>query len=159
MKETASAVKLPPVKGYKLDSLGLGDAGDTIIKKSMEGGYGSDNRGGGGYKNPHTRKLIENLENKDYGKFTRAKSFKSDNLAVQQKPEEEKKASPKYKSIREIPTYQPPPEQDWREEFRKDDLSEDELPDTKMLIEKLNKAAVKKDVSIFEEEDDDSFTQ
>jgi len=28
-----------------------------------------------------------------------------------------------------------------------------------MLIEKLNKAAVKKDVSIFEEEDDDSFTQ
>lgn len=60
-------VKLPPVKGYKLDSLGLGEAGDTIIKKSMEGGYGSDNRQGG-YKNPHTRKLIENLEKKDYGK-------------------------------------------------------------------------------------------
>lgn len=43
-KVTASNVKLPPVKGYKLDSLGLGEAGDTIIKKSMEGGYGSDSR-------------------------------------------------------------------------------------------------------------------
>jgi hypothetical protein len=44
--------------------------------------------------------------------------------------------------IRDIPTYVPPPEkkdQDWREDFRKNQDSEEELPDTKLLIAKLNK--------------------
>lgn len=43
-------------------------------------------------------------------------------------------------NIREIPTYHPPTSKqvDWREEFKKGDDMEDELPDTKALIEKLN---------------------
>lgn len=43
--------------------------------------------------------------------------------------------------IRDIPTYVPPErkEQDWREDYRKNQDSEDELPDTKLLIAKLNK--------------------
>jgi hypothetical protein len=44
--------------------------------------------------------------------------------------------------IRDIPTYVPPPEkkdQDWRDDFRKNQDSEEELPDTKLLIAKLNK--------------------
>lgn len=31
-KSEHSELKLPPVKGYKLDSLGLGEAGETILK-------------------------------------------------------------------------------------------------------------------------------
>jgi hypothetical protein len=44
--------------------------------------------------------------------------------------------------IRDIPTYVPPPEkkdQDRRDDFRKNQDSEEELPDTKLLIAKLNK--------------------
>ena len=44
--------------------------------------------------------------------------------------------------IREIPTYVPPvaeKDKDWREDFKKNADSDDELPDTKMLIAKLNK--------------------
>jgi hypothetical protein len=44
--------------------------------------------------------------------------------------------------IREIPTYVPPvaeKDKDWREDFRNNADSDDELPDTKMLIAKLNK--------------------
>ena len=51
-KPPKPTVKLPPVKGYKLDSLGLGEEGDKILKKSMDTGYGSDGRLGTGYKNP-----------------------------------------------------------------------------------------------------------
>jgi hypothetical protein len=48
-----SGVKLPPVQGYKLDTLSLGELGETVVKKSMDMGYGSDNPfKGNGYKNP-----------------------------------------------------------------------------------------------------------
>jgi hypothetical protein len=43
--------------------------------------------------------------------------------------------------IRDIPTYVPPErkEQDWRLDYRKNQDSDEELPDTKVLIAKLNK--------------------
>lgn len=53
-----SPVKLPPVRGYKLDTLGLDELGETVVKKSMDAGYGSENPFKSGYKNPHTRKLL-----------------------------------------------------------------------------------------------------
>ena len=57
-------VKLPPVKGYNLDSLGLGDEGDKIMKKAMD-----HTPVMGGYKNPQTRRYLESIEKKDYGKI------------------------------------------------------------------------------------------
>ncbi len=44
-------------------------------------------------------------------------------------------------TIRDIPTYVPPErkEQDWRLDYRKNQDSDEELPDTKVLIAKLNK--------------------
>jgi hypothetical protein len=44
--------------------------------------------------------------------------------------------------IRDIPTYVPPPEKkdsDWRDDYKKNQHSDEELPDTKLLIAKLNK--------------------
>lgn len=62
-----SAVKLPPVKGYKLDQLGLTDYAETIVKKQMESSL-SDTRT---YKNPRARKMLQNIENRDYGNVQR----------------------------------------------------------------------------------------
>jgi len=77
-KESKSPVKLPPVRGYKLDTLGFDDLAESVVKKSMDAGYGSENPFKSGYKNPHTKRLLQSLDQKEYGKFTRAKSFKSD---------------------------------------------------------------------------------
>ena len=57
-KQEKSPVKLPPVRGYKLDTLGFDDLGESVVKKSMDAGYGSENPFKSGYKNPHTRKLL-----------------------------------------------------------------------------------------------------
>lgn len=59
------------------------------------------------------------------------------------------------KAIRDIPTYQPPT-QDWRQEFKKGDDSEDELPDTKKLISQLNlnTGATTDAASVFENNED-----
>ena len=77
-KGEKSPVKLPPVRGYKLDSLGLDELGESVVKKSMDAGIGSDNPFKSGYKNPHTRRLLQSMDNQEYGKFTKSKSFKSD---------------------------------------------------------------------------------
>jgi hypothetical protein len=62
-----------------LDTLSLGELGETVVKKSMDMGYGSDNPfKGNGYKNPQTRKLLETIENKDYGSITRGKTFNNE---------------------------------------------------------------------------------
>lgn len=72
--------------------------------------------------NPHTRKLIDNLEGKTYGKALRGKSAKN---VTQEEVERERKAKeeaakketestprlpPKKNAIKEIPTYKPPPQ-------------------------------------------------
>ena len=57
-KGEKSPVKLPPVRGYKLDTLGLDELGESVVKKSMDAGIGSDNPFKSGYKNPHTRRLL-----------------------------------------------------------------------------------------------------
>jgi hypothetical protein len=57
-KEEKSPVKLPPVRGYKLDALGFDELGESVVKKSMDAGYGSENPFKSGYKNPHTRRLL-----------------------------------------------------------------------------------------------------
>ena len=51
-------MKLPPVRGYKLDTLGFDDLAESVVKKSMDAGYGSENPFKGGYKNPHTKRLL-----------------------------------------------------------------------------------------------------
>lgn len=57
-KPVKSPVKLPPVRGYKLDSFGFDELGESVVKKSMDAGYGSDHPFKSGYKNPHTRRLL-----------------------------------------------------------------------------------------------------
>ena len=108
------------------------------------------------------------MENKEHGtsKVPRAKSFKSDkNQAVQDSEAavEEKKlpSIQQPQPIKEIPTYKPPePQKDWRQEFKQNGESdEDMLPDTKDLVEKVNKASLAggsragETTSIFDEED------
>ena len=52
-------------------------------------GYGSDNPfKGNGYKNPQTRKLLETIENKDYGSISRGKTFKNEKASDQKPPDE-----------------------------------------------------------------------
>lgn len=110
------------------------------------------------------------MDNKNYGKFTKPKTFKSDtegdkpNLTEAGATSESAKILPK--TIREIPTYKPPQREesrsDWREEFKRDNDSEEELPDTKKVIEKLNKGKQSfakttdggGDKTIFDDEDD-----
>lgn len=50
-KTTQSAVKLPPVAGYKLDQLGLSEASEKILKSSMQSEKAV-------YKNPRARKIL-----------------------------------------------------------------------------------------------------
>lgn len=133
-----SAVKLPPVKGYKLDQLALTEVGENIMKKTMDHVDAIGATGHTSYKNPHTRKLIHSLDSKDKPKDKRPASKQLDKA----QKEESKQTSPKpaKKSIREIPTYQPPSSaagSDWREEFKNGNNSDEELPDTKKLMHKL----------------------
>jgi hypothetical protein len=58
-----SAVKLPPVKGYKLDQLALSEVGENIMKKTMDHVDAVGAMGHTTYKNPQTRKLIQSLDN------------------------------------------------------------------------------------------------
>lgn len=117
------------------------------MKKSMDHSEAIGSGGATGhssYKNPHTRKLIHNLDNKDYGKAKRGMTKNMFGKDSPEKKEEDKSPPPppaKGKApIRDIPTYQPPASAstDWREEFKKADQSDEELPDTKKLIDKLN---------------------
>ena len=108
------------------------------MKKTMQNGSG----GQSAYRNPKARKMIQNIEQKDYGKATRgiAPTASAPNLNSPIKLETEYASKEPQKQIRGIPTYQPPPasQQDWREEFKKGDESDDQLPDTKKLISQLN---------------------
>lgn len=115
------------------------------MKKTMDHVDAIGATGHTAYKNPHTRKLLQNLDNKDYGKIKRGvtKSQLDKNPSPEKKAVEVKQLAPQNekKGIREIPTYQPPSSagggSDWREEFKKGGHSDEELPDTRKLIDKL----------------------
>ncbi|CDW88809.1 UNKNOWN [Stylonychia lemnae] len=145
---------LPPIaKGYKLDDLGLTNAGERALSK-YEGGYTSDQSAKSkqmfNTQDPGTRRLLQTLE----GKYKKAKPSSMKNYDEDQKEEESadefQRAPQKQEDvinpfrtisgdIKDIPQYKPPQIKinDWRNKSNRSS-SDDELPDTNAVLKKLN---------------------